>query len=84
MMVYGCVIDKDHIETCFIDCVKSQTNFTAKELEIRLFSLGIERSVCYRAADRIIQSWKKNGEIFYDKANRCWRDIKYKDVICGK
>jgi len=83
MKVYGHKIEKDWIDTVFQD-VTSQANFTAKEVELRLFSIGVRKDICYRAADRVIQKWRKDGKIFYDKGNQCWRDIKHYEAINGK
>ena len=82
MKVYGHKIDQDIIDTVFAD-VTEHTNFTAREVELRLFSHGIEKSICYRAADGILQDWRKKGKIFYDKGNQCWRHIKhYRAIYC--
>lgn len=82
MIVYGHKVCEDVIKTAFIDCT-SDTNFTTRELEIRLFTLGVHMNACYRAADRLTQRWRKDGKIFYDKGNQCWRDIKHYDLIYG-
>lgn len=82
MKVYGHEIKKEWIDSVFID-VTSGTNFTTREVELRLFSLGAHKDACYRAADRIVQKWKNEGKIFYDKGNQCWRDIKHYNVIYG-
>lgn len=80
MKVYGHKICDDAIMTAFIQCT-SETNFTTRDLEFSLFRLGVHEDACYRAADRLVQKWRKDGKIFYDKGNQCWRDIKHYSVI---
>lgn len=80
--VYGHKISKDIIDTVFTD-VTSGTLFTARGVELRLFSLGVKKDACYRGADRLVQKWKREGKIFYDKGNQCWRHIKHYSAIYG-
>ena len=82
MKVYGHHISNEDIDLVFTH-VTSQTNFTARQVVNRLAIQGVHRDARYRAADRAIQKWKKEGKIFYDKGNQCWRDIKYYDAIYG-
>ncbi|CAM0109170.1 hypothetical protein VPH209E381_0099 [Vibrio phage 209E38-1] len=82
MKVYGHTVCQDLIETAFMDCTAC-SSFTTRQVKIRLFSLGVHKDACYRAADRLVQKWRKEGKIFYDKGNQCWRDIKHYDAIYG-
>ena len=82
MKVYGHVVCDVAIGRTFEEVVKN-TNFTTRQVEIRLSAKGVHKDACYRAADRLVQKWKDEGKIFYDKGNQCWRDIKHYDAIYG-
>lgn len=83
MIVNGHNVKQEWIDVAFLELI-NHTNFTAKDLELELRSLGCNKNSAYRAADRLLQKWKKHGKIFYDKGNKCWRDIKHYDAIYGK
>lgn len=82
MKVYGHTVDDNAINLVFSE-VTGNTNFTTREVELRLSAKGIHKDACYRAADRLVQKWRRQGKIFYDKGNQCWRDIKYYEAIYG-
>ena len=83
MKVFGHKIEQGLIDRLLAE-LNLQTNFTTREVERRLIDYGVRVSICYRASDRMVQKWRKDGKIFYDKGNQCWRPIKHYDAIYGR
>lgn len=80
MKVYGVEINQDVIDKVENEFLHYPSSFTMTSLDMALQSLGVpmykdERSysvkrVSNRAADRILQAWRKSGRIIYK--NKMW------------
>lgn len=63
-------LDKAHVWAC------TQIHFTYGQLQAELTRYRVNVDVVYRAADRLLQLWKKQGKIIHRKGQWHWQSGK--------
>jgi len=60
-------IDKATVWAC------TQLHFTYGELQQKLLSARVHPDAVYRAADRLLQKWKKESKVIFRKSQWHWQ-----------
>lgn len=60
-------IDKATVWAC------TQIHFTYGELQAQLLRCRVDINIAYRAGDRLLQKWKKEGKIIFRKGQWHWQ-----------
>lgn len=62
-------IDKATVWAC------TQIHFTYGELQVQLRRSRVPEAIADRAADRLLQKWKKAGKIMFRKSQWHWQGV---------
>lgn len=71
MIVEGTVVSEETVENAISD-MRSCERFTYMAVQTQLVLHGCNKQVAYRAADRVLQRLRKNGEIVFRKQAWEW------------
>lgn len=72
MIVEGSEVSQEAIDKATVWAC-TQIHFTCGELQVQLRRSRVDEDTAYRAADRLMQKWKKDGKIMFRKGQWHWQ-----------
>lgn len=72
MIVEGVEVQQEALDKCAVWAC-TQLHFTYAQLQAYMSRCRVTQEVVYRAADRLLQQWKKQGKIMYRKGQWHWQ-----------
>ena len=72
MIVEGSEVTQEAIDKATVWAC-TQIHFTCGELQAQLIRARVNQDTAYRAADRLLQKWKKDAKIIFRKSQWHWQ-----------
>lgn len=72
MIVEGVEVSQEAVDKATVWAC-TQLHFTYGELQQKLLSSRVDPEIVYRAADRLLQKWKKDSKIIFRKGQWHWQ-----------
>ncbi len=72
MIVEGIEVSQEALDKCSVQACTSM-HFTFGDVQSWLQRARVPTEACFRAADRLLQKWKKEGKIMFRKGQWHWQ-----------